>query len=138
MLSGAKCNQVEKRYVRKFTKYLLSIITLIILGAVWEITLSGLSFYFASALTLLGVALFANWSILSNVTASIILFFIFPHNIGNRVRIVDGDNSVEGEILDIGSFYVLLDIENGETAIYPNNLLMQKPVIVSKNQSTTH
>lgn len=120
-------------YVVKITGMVNFMIFAVLLGFVWEISLSGLSFYFASIFTVIGVALFANWSILSNMTASVILFFFFPHKIGSHIKIQDGEDSIEGVILDIKVFYILIETAEGKTISYPNNLAMQKPIINIKN-----
>ncbi len=114
-------------YVMKVIGLANLIVFAVLLGFTWGITLSGLSFYFASVFTIVGVALFANWSILSNLTASVILFFFFPYKIGTRIRIQDGDNSVEGLILDITMFYIKIETTEGKVVSYPNNLAIQKP-----------
>ena len=64
-------------YVKKLVIGVQVNLFLTIIGMIWEISFKGLSVYFASAFTVIGVGLFANWSILSNMTASVILFFFF-------------------------------------------------------------
>lgn len=113
-------------YITKITGAANTTVFAVLLGLTWEISLSGLSFYFASIFTVVGVALFAHWSILSNLTASVILYFFFPYKIGSKIRIQDGDNSVEGLILDIKMFYLHIEMEDGRKATYPNNLALQK------------
>ena len=121
-------------YISKITGLANSIVFGILLGFVWEISLSGLSLYFASIFTVVGVALFAHWSILSNLTASVVLFFFFPYRIGSHIRIQDGDNSIEGLILDIKMFYIEIELEDGRIASYPNNLAIQKPSLQRKEK----
>lgn len=121
-------------YISKITGLANSIVFGILLGFVWEISLSGLSLYFASIFTVVGVALFAHWSILSNLTASVVLFFFFPYRIGSHIRIQDGDNSIEGLILDIKMFYIEIELEDGQIASYPNNLAIQKPSLQKKEK----
>ncbi len=131
---GAKNDFDKSRmlYITKITGLVNSIAFGALLGFVWEISLSGLSLYFASIFTVVGVALFAHWSILSNLTASVVLFFFFPYRIGSHIRIQDGDNSVEGLILDIKMFYIEIEMEDGRIASYPNNLAIQKPSFKKK------
>ncbi|MDW3195831.1 MAG: mechanosensitive ion channel [Cytophagales bacterium] len=116
-------------YVRKLVHILFLLITITLLGATWEISLKGLSVYFASIFTVIGVALFATWSVISNLTASIILFFFFPYRIGNMVRVIDGDNSIEGKIEDITLFYIRIRTTDHQVVVYPNNLAIQKPIL---------
>ena len=78
----------------------------------------------------MGVASFAQWSILSNITAGIIIFFSYPFKIGDKIKIHDKDFPIEGEIDDIKAFYIVLRTIDGEMITYPNNLLMQKGISV--------
>ncbi|MEL7004475.1 MAG: mechanosensitive ion channel domain-containing protein [Bacteroidota bacterium] len=109
----ASTNEMEytrEVYIRKLIGGLNKLLFALLIGIVWEISLQGLSLYFASIFTVIGVGLFANWSILSNLTASIILFFFFPYRIGEKIKIVDGDNSVEGLVIDITLFYLRVQL----------------------------
>jgi len=117
-------------YMRKLGLTLLNVVSLIILGAIWEISFSGVSFYFASAFTVLGVALFATWSVLSNLTSSLILFFFFPFRIGQKVKINDGSDALQGLILDINLFYIKIETEDKEIVAFPNSLAIQKPILI--------
>jgi MscS family membrane protein len=75
-----------------------------------------------------GVGLFANWSMLSNITASIIIFFFYPYKVGESIKIIDGENSVEGTVMDITLFNIEIKTAEGRTVTYPNNLAIQKPM----------
>lgn len=123
-------------YMNKITGGGSFLLFLILLGFVWEISLAGLSVYFASVFTVVGVALFANWSILSNLSASILLFFFFPFKIGSSIKIMDGDNSIDGIIMDITMFYILIKTSSGDEVSYPNNLAMQKPFVHNNEESS--
>lgn len=118
-------------YLQKLVKVMLVLIVLTLIGAIWEISYKGLSVYFASIFTIIGVGLFATWSILSNMTASLVLFFFFPYRVGQEVRIVDGENSVEGRIIDITLFYIKIESPDGKLYSYPNNLAIQRPIRIS-------
>lgn len=123
--------QDRQVYIKKLSSTLILLLYLTVLGAAWEISLKGLSVYFASIFTVVGVALFATWSMLSNLTASIIIFFFFPYRIGQKVKIIDGDNSIEGTIMDITLFYVMIETMDHKMCSYPNNLAIQKPLLLS-------
>ncbi len=115
-------------YIIKLSNFGLSLIFITLIAIVWEISFRGLSIYFASFFTIVGVAFFASWSILSNVTAYTILFFYFPFKIGSRIRIIDGDNSIEGKIEDITLFFIKIKLPAGGRVTYPNNLAIQKAI----------
>ena len=86
--------------------------------------------FISSIFAVVGVASFAQWSILSNITAGIIIFFSYPFKIGDKIKIHDKDFPIEGEIDDIKAFYIILKSFDGETITYPNNLLIQKGISV--------
>ena len=102
------------------------------LVSIWGVKPDQIFVFISSILTLVGVGFFAQWSILSNVTAGVILFFSFPFKIGDRIRIMDKDFPIEAEIKDISSFYTLLKTDSGENISVPNNLLLQKAIEIIK------
>ncbi|MBU1643109.1 mechanosensitive ion channel [bacterium] len=121
----------EKRlfYIEKVFEALFVVAALIVIAFIWSVDIKGISVVASSVFAIIGVAMFAQWSILSNVTASIIIFFTFPARIGDKIRIVDGENSIEGTIQEIALFQIELIDSDGHTVLYPNNLILQKPVV---------
>lgn len=115
-------------YIKKLINTLLLILILIIIAAIWEISFKGLSLGFASAFTVIGVALFAHWSILSNLTASIILYFFFPYRIGGRISVIEGSQTITGTIRDITLFYIILKTDQNKEISIPNSLALQKVI----------
>ena len=75
--------------------------------------------------------MFANWSLISNITAYFILLTNVTYRRGNYVRILDGDNFIEGFIADINLFSTRLVTQDRETVLYPNNLILTRPVLVN-------
>lgn len=108
-----------------FLYYLFFIIAIII---IFGIDLKELSIFFSSLLAILGIALFAQWSLLSNLTASIILFFYHPLKIGDRIRILDKEFDFIGEVTDITGFYVMITTEKNQEITIPNSLVLQKGI----------
>lgn len=98
---------------------------------VWGFDFRGLLTLSASILAVTGVALFASWSLLSNVTSFFLLLAHTSYRRGNFVRILDGDNYIEGFISEINLFNTKLITESREVMIYPNNLLLSRPTIVN-------
>lgn len=121
--------------VVKYFNILLGIITLIVLFVIWGVKPNNVILVVSSIFAVIGVAMFAQWSILSNVTSGIILFFSAPFKIGDHIRIHDKDFPIEAEILDIRGFHTYLKTRDGEIITYPNSLLLQKGVSVIKPQS---
>lgn len=113
-------------YTNKFFNFSWLLLLLVAFGFIWDVSFKGL---FASFFAIAGVALFANWSILSNVTASVILFFNFPFKIGSKIKIMDKDDSVQGIVKDITFFAILIQTESGDLVSYPNNVAIQKAIV---------
>ncbi len=126
---GESRTQLVKKYIDYFI-YALALLTLI---SIWGIKTEQLFLFVTSVLTVIGVAFFAQWSILSNITAGIIVFFSSPFRIGNTIKIMDKDYPIEAKIVDIRSFYTLLKTAEGEDITLPNNLLLQKSIIIVTN-----
>ncbi|MBQ0760984.1 MAG: mechanosensitive ion channel family protein [Gammaproteobacteria bacterium] len=106
----------------------------LLLGFILVCFLFGLGYqqvfiFLSSFLAVLGIALVAQWSILSNITAGVIIFFAFPYRIGDRIKVVDKDDDISGRIVEIALFHVLIRRADGSTVTYPNSIILQKAVI---------
>lgn len=121
-------NITRTRLMFKYINILIVIIAAFMLSLAWGVGFTELSLVFSSFFAVLGVALFAIWSILSNITSGIILFFSFPYKIGDKIRIHDKDLPIEAIIEDIKAFHLHLRTLDGELITYPNNLILQKAV----------
>ena len=116
--------------VKKYIDFLLATLVSVVVVSIWGVKPDQIFLFISSILTVIGVAFFAQWSILSNVTAGIIIFFSFPFKIGDKIRILDKECPIEAEIKDINSFYTLLITASGERISLPNNVLLQKAVVI--------
>lgn len=134
----AKTSEIIERRTNLVIKYINILITtlaLITLIIIWGVQAKDIFITLSTISTVIGVAMFAQWSILSNITSGIILFFSFPFKIGDIIIIHDKDYPEEGEIEDIGAFHVTIRSKEGETVIYPNNLFFQKGISIIKKTS---
>ena len=133
--SYAKSHTVmEKRtnLVIKYIHLLISILAIISLIVIWGVQKNDILITISSIATVVGVAMFAQWSILSNITSGIILFFSFPFKIGDIIKVHDKDFNIEAEIIDITAFHTDLMTQDGERIVYPNSLLLQKGISIVK------
>lgn len=121
-------------YVTKFIHFLIYLVASLIVAVIWNVELGGITVFASSLFAVIGVALFAQWSILSNLTSSIIIFFTFPARVGDKIKIIDGDNSIVGEIVEISLFHIEMIDEEENKVLYPNNLFIQKPVRYIKEE----
>jgi small-conductance mechanosensitive channel len=116
--------------VIKYIHILMNLFIIISLIIIWGVQTKDILITISSIATVIGVAMFAQWSILSNITSGMILLFSFPFRIGDTIKIHDKDFPIEAEIEDIGAFHVNLKTKDGEKIIFPNNLLLQKGISI--------
>lgn len=121
--------------ITRYASILLSFLGIIVISVIWSVDYQELGLLFSSVFAIAGVALFASWSILSNITAGVILFFFFPFKIGDRIKIMDKEISETSDekheifrIENIKAFHVHLRNVKGQLLTYPNNMMLQKGV----------
>ncbi len=115
---------------KQLTMKLINVLFFVVLGfalaGVWGLTGAQILAYIGSVLTVIGVAFFAQWSLLSNITSGLILFFNHPLKIGDYVEIVDKDFPMEGQVENITLFF--LHLRNKQNQVYT----LSNTVVVSK------
>lgn len=114
---------------------LLVLLLVVLLSIVWGVDIRGLLVLASSMIAVIGVALFAAWSLLSNITAFFILLGQKAFAEGMDVRVIDGANHLEGRIVEINLFSTVLRTKDNEQVIYPNNLLISRPVVIYPKKS---
>ncbi|RNL88067.1 mechanosensitive ion channel family protein [Sinomicrobium pectinilyticum] len=123
-------NDARTSLIVRYANIAIFFIGIAAISIIWNVDFEDLGLILSSIFAVIGVALFAQWSILSNITAGVILFFTFPFKIGDKIEILDKDFPVRATIEDIKAFHLLLRTEEDELVTYPNNLLLQKGVKV--------
>ena len=111
---------------------LLFLLLVVVLSVIWGVDIKGLLVLASSMIAVVGVALFAAWSLLSNITAFFILLGQRSFAQGVSVRVIDGSNHVEGVITEVNLFSTVLRTSDGELVVYPNNLIVSRPVVVKQ------
>ncbi|MFN9979900.1 MAG: mechanosensitive ion channel domain-containing protein, partial [bacterium] len=106
---------------------------IIVLAGIWGLEQNKIAVFVSTVLTALGIAFFAQWSLLSNITSSIILFFNHPMKLGDTIKILDKDSPIEGEVTELSYFFVQLKTKEGEVATIPNSILLQKTIMINPN-----
>ncbi len=114
-----------------FLYYLLfGTVVIVVLGIDFE----RLSLFISSALAVLGIAFVAQWSLLSNLTASIIIFFYHPLKIGDRIKVLDKELDFTGVVKNITGFYVLIETDKKQQITIPNSIILQKGIELYENE----
>lgn len=121
----------HKTRIKIIKKVVSILVYLVLMGGlllIWGIAPSQMVAYIASLFTVVGIAFLAQWSIISNITSTLIIFFNHQVNIGDRIVILDKDYQVEGKISDIGIFFIIIKVNENEYVSMPSNVFMQKMV----------
>ena len=124
--------ETRSHMIKKTLNGLIIFLVITILISIWGVDTKNLLVAMSSVFAVIGVAFFAQWSILSNITAGIVVYFSLNLQIGDRIKILDKDFPTEVTIIDIKTFYVHLKTDEGEKIIYPNSLILQKGIAVLK------
>jgi len=129
-LKNTKIQRARRKIVLKAIHLFISIAVLILLAGVWGLKQDEIAVFSSTILTALGIAFFAHWSLLSNITSSIILFFNHPLKLGDHIKVMDKDFPFEGEVTDLTYFFVHVKTIHGETITIPNSLFLGKAISV--------
>lgn len=86
----------------------------------------------SAALAALAVGFVATWSLLSNMTAALLVLIFRPFRVGDRIQVLEGDKIVvDGIVLDLNLAFTTVHDQNMACRI-PNNLLLQRVIRVSR------
>lgn len=107
-----------------------------ILAAVWSIHLRSLALASGAILATLGVAFFAQWSVLCNVTTSVIMFWRFPIRVGDRIKVLS-EPPVSGTVTNLTPFFIVLMDEDSNTITIPNAMSLQQAFVIYPPEDPT-
>ena len=122
----------RKRIVHRIINLFLFIFVTVSLISIWNIDQKDLIIFLTSVVTVLGIAFFAQWSILSNITSSLILFFNHPLKIGQNIRVLDKEYDIEGKLIDISFFFMYIRNEEGYLITIPTSVALQKTIVTKE------
>lgn len=133
-LKNTQLQRGRRKIMIKAFNLIFLLAAVLLIAAIWGLKQNQIALFASTILTALGIAFFAQWSLLSNITSSIILFFNHPLKIGDTIEILDKEYSFEGEITDLTYFFLHLKLKNGKIITIPNSLLLQKSVAITENK----
>ncbi len=127
----------EQRFevVNRIKDFIFHVTALAFILTIWSVSQNQILLFISSFLTIMGITLFAQWSLLSNMTAGVILFVYHPAKIGDTIHFIDKDYDIEGRISRIGLFFILIVNEDQEVVTIPNSLILQKMTKVNPRES---
>ena len=119
--------------VRKVLRIIAFIIFAIIVSSIWGVKQGDILLFLTSLLTVIGIGFFAQWSILSNVTAGLILFFGNDIRLGTEITIFEKDLDITGTVEEIGLVFFLIKTKERGLVSIPNTLILQKMVALPEH-----
>jgi small-conductance mechanosensitive channel len=134
-LKNTQLQRARRKIIIKVVNFFTTITAIILLAGVWGLQQNEIAVFASTILTALGIAFFAQWSLLSNITSSAILFFNHPLKLGDTIKVLDKDYPFEGEITELTYFFVHLKTKSGELITIPNSLVLQKSISVIVKQN---
>lgn len=119
----------EVTLVANIIQWTLLVIILMTMLEALNVPLGNVWTAISTVIALVAIGFFAVWSLLSHMTASVVLFFQRPFRVGEFIQFADEDYC--GRVVKTGLFYTLVEDTDGGRSQIPNNLLFQKRFRVS-------
>jgi small-conductance mechanosensitive channel len=126
----------RRKLTLRMINLLLTIVSIVFISAIWGVRQADIVVFISSVMAILGIAFVAQWSLLSNITAGLILFFNHPLKIGDRIKILEKDFVIEGIVNDITFFFIHIKTDNKEKITISNTVILQKTIsiVLSHNE----
>jgi small-conductance mechanosensitive channel len=126
----------RRKITLRMINLLLTIIAVVFISAIWGVKQTDIVVFISSVMAILGIAFVAQWSLLSNITAGLILFFNHPLKIGDHIKVIEKDFVIEGIVNDITFFFIHIKTENREKITISNTVILQKTIsiVLSNNE----
>jgi small-conductance mechanosensitive channel len=133
-LKKTQVQRPRRKMIIKSINIFITIGVLTLLAGIWGLKQHEIAVFASTILTALGIAFFAQWSLLSNITSSIILFFNHPLKLGDTIKVLDKDYPFEGEVTELTYFFIHIKTANGEVITVPNSIILQKSIAVIESE----
>lgn len=95
-LKKAQLERTRRKLIIKAINLFMSIVVLVLIAVIWGVEQNKITLFASTILTAFGIAFFVQWSLLSNITSSIILFFNQTLRLGDTIKFFDKDFQFEG------------------------------------------
>ncbi len=128
-----KNNAAHLRFSRSVINVFIIVMTIYMLAQQFEVTKDMSTALLQSGSLVIAVATFAAQQALSNVISGFILAFSKPYNVGDKIRVSQGNSVIaEGVVTDITMRHTIINQYNDESCIVPNSV-MDSSVITNTN-----
>lgn len=125
-LKKTRLERGRRRMAIRTIQLFTTLTATILLTGVWGFKQNEIALFASSILTALGVAFFAQWSLLSNISSSILIFFNHPVKLGDYIKVLHKDYQFEGEVIELNYFFVHVKTVKNEIITIPNSHFFDK------------
>ncbi len=119
--------------VRKLSRGVIGVITISVILSVFGFNLGGIWAMLSTVLAMIALGFVAVLSMLSNVSATVLILLMRPFNIGDEIEL--SSEKIKGRVVDLNFFYTTLRIDEKSTHQVPNNLFFQKVITRTEHGS---
>lgn len=125
----------EKKEIHKIINLLIFVALFTFIISIWSVKQDNVLVFASTLLTVFGVALFAEMSILSNITAYLILFFQHPVKIGDQIIVNSEGTEIKGKVKEMTYFFIFIEKELDQSICsIPNALLLKSSFSVIESK----
>lgn len=111
---------------RRIINWLIRSVALVLILSVLGFNLGGLWAVFSTVLAMIAIGFVAVWSVLSNVSCTVIMLIARPFNVGDEIEVAG--EPISGRVVDLNFVYTTLKDADGRLVQIPNNLFFQKVI----------
>jgi small-conductance mechanosensitive channel len=109
------------------TKYFFIFAGIILVCSAYEANLSNLWTMIGGVAALIAVGFVAVWSVLSNLSCTVLILFFRPFEVGDEIEFTD-PAGLTGKVVNLNFAYTTLRGDDGRLVQIPNNLFFQRIV----------
>lgn len=109
----------------KATKYFFVFAGVILVCSAYEANLGSLWAMLGTVAALVAVGFVAVWSVLSNLSCTVLILFFRPFEVGDELEFTDPAN-LRGRVINLNFAYTTLKDDEGRLIQIPNNLFFQR------------
>lgn len=118
--------------VRKILSWGVRVIALILILSVFGFQIGGIWAMLSTIFGLVAIGFVAVWSILSHTSATMLILFLHPFQVGDDIDFPG--EPIKGRVIDLNFFFTTIVDHDGTFCQIPNNLFFQKTLRRRKNE----
>lgn len=124
----------DVQLIRLSVRWVSYVALVVVAAAIFGVGVDNLWATLTGIIAMVLIGFFAVWSLLSNLTAALVILIWRPYVIGDELTIIP--EGLVGEFREITLFHSRLMTKDRKQIQIPNNVLLSKAVIVSERPSS--